>query len=169
MREDQGVFRILGILKKGAELIGVFWFLVMFGAFLMQVFTRYVLNNPLGWTEEVCLIGYLWFVFWGSGLMVREPEHVRFDMVCQVVPIRVRRVFAIIVAVAMTALYLAGLFPNVDYVNFMSSDRTWILGIRFDYVFAVFIVFMVAYAVRNIIRLVALLGAKWLDELGGGQ
>lgn len=157
--------RLLRNLRVGADLMGNLFFLVMFGAFLLQVFTRYVLNDPLGWTEEVSLIAYLWVVFWGAGLMVREDEHVRFDMIFQSVPIRARRILAVICAAGLAGMFLVGLPGNVDYVNFMAEDKTWILGIRFDIVFSVFIVFMVAYAARNLIRLWRLCRRDWSKEL----
>ncbi len=152
-------------LKRGAELVGTTWFLLMFGAFLIQVFTRYALNAPLGWTTEACLIAYLWFAFWGAGLMVRERDQVRFDMIYRAVPPGVRRVFALIVTVAMGGLFAVALPANIDFVTFMAHDFTWVLEIRFDVVFAVFIVFMVAFGVRSLWRAVRLLRPGWRDEI----
>ncbi len=153
------------LLTKGAELIGIAWFLVMFGTFIIQVFTRYVLNDPLGWTTEMSLVAFLWFAFWGAGLMVRESDQVRFDIIYRAVPPRVQRLFAIIVTTALGGLFLAALPTNVEFVNFMADDVTWVMEIRFDYVFAVFIVFMVAFAVRNLLHTVRLLQTGWRDEL----
>ena len=129
--------RLRQSLKFGAELIGVLWFLVMFGAFLIQVFTRYVLNHPLGWTTEMCLIAFLWFAFWSGGV-----DHPRIRSGCastcsnQNVSPKVRRIFALITTGALGGLFLAGLPANVDFVTFMAHDVTWVMEIRFDYVFA---------------------------------
>lgn len=157
--------RILKLLKQGADLAGNVMFLVMFGAFILQVFTRYVLNHPLAWTEELCKLAFLWFVFWGAGVMLREKDHVRFDIIYQSVSPKAKRVMAIVVSAAMAALFLIGLPANFDYVRFMGSDRTWILEIRFDIVFSVFVVFIVGYAVYNLIRLRRLLGQNWKNEI----
>ena len=42
-----------------AESVAALLFLAMFAAFLIQVFARYVLNNPIGWTQESVLIAYI--------------------------------------------------------------------------------------------------------------
>ena len=36
---------------------------VLFFTFLFQIFSRYVLRSPFGWTLELCLILWLWIVF----------------------------------------------------------------------------------------------------------
>jgi TRAP-type C4-dicarboxylate transport system permease small subunit len=152
-------------LRTGAELIGSFWFLVMFGAFIIQVFTRYVLNHPLGWTTEMCLIGFLWFAFWGGGLMVRERDHVRFDLFYQMAAPKARRIMTFIVTLVLGGVFAYALPANVDYVMFMAHDKTWVMGIRFDLVFAVFIVFLVAVCARNLWRAYRVTRADWHDIL----
>jgi len=152
-------------LKKGADLVGIAWFLVMFGAFITQVFTRYVLNDPLGWTTEMCLIAYLWFIFWGGGLMAGERDQIRFDLIYQHTAPQVRRILAILAAVAMGAIFLFALPANLDFVTFMAHDTTWVMEIRFDYVFSVFIVFMVAFTIRMIWRVYRLARPGWEDEI----
>ncbi len=148
-------------LKFGAELIGTVWFLVMFGAFLTQVFTRYVLNNPLGWTSELSLIAFIWFAFWSAGLVARNSDQVRFDIVYRSLPPKGRRVAAAVAATVMTILYAIALPANADYVAFMGSDSTWVLEIPFNYVFAAFLVFMAAVVVRGVWRLRQLLRRDW--------
>lgn len=150
-------------LAKGADLIGSAWFLVMFGAFVIQVFTRYVLNHPLGWTTEMCLIAFLWFAFWGGGLMVREQDHVRFDLLYQSVGPKAKRIMTGTVSLILGAVFAYALPANLDYVAFMAHDRTWVMEIRFDYVFAVFVVFLVAVAVRGLWRAFRISRADWQD------
>ena len=48
---------------------------------LLQVFTRYVVNRPFGWTSEACVIFYVWIVFWTRAFLLRERDHVTFTMV----------------------------------------------------------------------------------------
>ena len=159
------MIRLFNGLKKGAELIGTLWFLVMFGAFIIQVFTRYVLNAPLGWTTEMCLIAFIWFVFWGGGLMTREQDQIRFDLIYQHVAPPVRRVLGIAVALILGGVFLFALPANLDFVAFMGHDKTWVMEIRFDYVFSVFIVFMVAFGIRSLWRAYRLLRPGWEDEI----
>lgn len=159
------VKKLLKSFNLFAEIVGVFWFLVMFITFLLQVFTRYVLNDPLGWTTELCLIAFLWFAFWSGGLLVRPSDQVRFDLLYSMAGPKTRRLLAIATTLSIAIVFLLGLPANVDFVTFMKIDVTSVMEIRFDYVFAVFIVFMVALVVRGLLRTARLMRSDWQDEL----
>ncbi len=139
---------ILRIARGGADAVGALFFALMFAAFLLQVFSRYVLNAPLGWTLEACLVTYLWFVFWACALMLDERDHVRFDILLRVAPPPVRRLLAALSALVTLVLFLRALPATVDWVAFMAIDRTWTLGIRFDLLFSIYLLFMVAVILR---------------------
>ena len=52
------------------------------------------------------------------------------------------------VAVVIGGAFAAALPATFDFVKFMGIDTTWVLELRFDLVFSVFIVFMVAHLPR---------------------
>lgn len=153
------------LLRKGAELVGVAIFATMFGVLLLQVFMRYVVNRPLGWTDEVSVITYVWGIFWAGAFLVRDREHVAFDLLYAGLRERGRRVFALAGTLLVGGLFAAALPATADYVRFMARERTWVLGIRFDLVYACFFLFVAAVAVRAARRLVRLLGRGWRDAL----
>ncbi len=153
------------LLRAGAELAGVAIFLAMFGAFLLQVFMRYVVNRPLGWTDELALVLYVWGIFWAAALMTRERDHVALDVVYTALPDRGRRAFAVLGTLLLGGLFLAALPGTADYVRFMGRERTSVLGIRFDVVFAPFLLYAVAVALRSLGRLRRLLGRRWREEI----
>jgi TRAP-type C4-dicarboxylate transport system permease small subunit len=140
-------------------------FATMFGAFVLQVFMRYVVNRPLEWTLEVCLIAYVWIAFWSAAFLVREDEHVAFNLIYVGVPPSVRRVLAVLISLVIGGAFAAALPATFDFVKFMGIDTTWVLELRFDVVFSVFVVFMVAVIARAALRLRALLSRRWRDEL----
>ena len=51
-------------LKRFAELAAAAMFAAMFGAFMIQIVSRYVFNAPVSWSLEICSIAYVWVVFW---------------------------------------------------------------------------------------------------------
>ena len=53
----------------------------MFVCFILQIIFRYVLNDPLGWTEEVIMVTWLWRVLWGAAFVLGEVEEIRFDII----------------------------------------------------------------------------------------
>jgi TRAP-type C4-dicarboxylate transport system permease small subunit len=152
-------------LRQGAEVVAALLFATMFGAFVLQVFMRYVVNRPLEWTLEVCLIAYVWIAFWSAAFLVREDEHVAFNLIYVGVPPSVRRVLAVLISLVIGGAFAAALPATFDFVKFMGIDTTWVLELRFDVVFSVFVVFMVAVIARAALRLRALLSRRWRDEL----
>ena len=153
------------LLRKAAELVGVAIFLTMFGTFVVQVFMRYVLNRPLGWTDELSLVMYVWAIFWAAALMTSDREHVALDVVYVTLPDRGKRVFAVLGTLLLAGLFVVAIPATAAYVRFMARERTSVLGLRFDLVFAPFLVFLVAVVLRSLARLRRLLGTGWREEL----
>jgi len=145
--------------------VGVAIFAAMFCAFLLQVFMRYVVNRPLGWSDELSVILYVWGIFWGAAFMTTEREHVALDLVYTALPDRGKRLFAALGALIVAALFGAALPATADYVRFMARERTSVLGVRFDLVFAPFVLFLVAAVLRALLRFRRLCGRRWQDEL----
>lgn len=144
---------MLRLLQKFAEVMAVAFLAAMFAAFLLQIVTRYVLNNPLGWTSEACVILYIWAVFWTSAFVIGEKDHVAFTMISDVVSSRTRRVFRIIGYGALALAFATALPGIASYVHFMKIDVTPVTRIRFDIVYSVFPLFAAAVAIRSVIAL----------------
>jgi TRAP-type C4-dicarboxylate transport system permease small subunit len=121
---------------------------IMFAAFILQIVFRYLLNLPIGWTHELSVIMWLWLVLFGSAFVVRERDEIRFDIVYGAAGPGVRRVMAVVTATALVVLFSVSLPAVIDYVAFMKVQKTAYLKIRFDYLYAMYIVFAVAMIVR---------------------
>jgi TRAP-type C4-dicarboxylate transport system permease small subunit len=135
-------------LYRFAEFVAAMLLAAMFLAFIVQIVFRYLFNFPIGWTSELTVITWLWLVLWGASFVVTEAEEIRFDLIYGAVGNRARRVMAIITAVAILALYGMSLPAVVDYVTFMKVQSTAYLDIRFDWLFSIYVIFVVAVLVR---------------------
>ena len=82
--------------------------------------------------------------------VVTEAEEIRFDLIYGGAGPRARRAMAIVTAVAVLVLYGMSLPAVVDYVTFMKVERTSYLKIRFDWLFSIYIVFVIASVIRYI-------------------
>ncbi len=146
--------------------MAVIFLTAMFGAFLLQVFSRYILNEPLGWTVEACVILYIWTVFWTAAFLLKERDHVAFTMVYDAVSPPKRRIMAFIGVGLIGAAFIASLPAVIDYVTFMKIDTTPVTRIRFDLVYSIFVIFVIAVGVRAILTLKRLCGPNWRHETG---
>jgi TRAP-type C4-dicarboxylate transport system permease small subunit len=152
-----------------AETVAALLFVSMFAAFLVQVFARYILNNPIGWTQEFVLIAYIWIVFWCGAFLVRERDHITFDMAFEALPSGARRRLAIVLTAIIAMAFVVALPKTVDYIAFMKIEKSPIMRIRFDLLYAIFAVFMIAVVVDAIIRLKRLMSPNWEAELDARQ
>lgn len=137
-------------LRKRAENIQALMLAVMFFSFIIQVVFRYVFSWPTGWSSELAVILWLWLVLWGAAFVVREDEEIRFDLIYASVRRGVRRIMVIISSLVLIALYLYSLRASWDYVTFMKIQSTAYLKIRFDLVFSIYIIFLLAVVCRYI-------------------
>jgi TRAP-type C4-dicarboxylate transport system permease small subunit len=135
-------------LARRAENVAAAMLALMFLAFILQIAFRYLVNLPTGWTHELSVMMWIWLVLWGAAFVISEREEIRFDIIYGAVGPGRRRVMCVVTAVALIALYLVSLPAVVDYVGFMKVQRTAYLKVRFDLLFSIYIVFVVAVVVR---------------------
>jgi C4-dicarboxylate transporter, DctQ subunit len=135
-------------LYRFAEFVAAMLLAAMFLAFVAQIAFRYLFNFPIGWTSEITVITWLWLVLWGAAFVVTEAEEIRFDLIYGAVRPPVRRVMAILTAVAILVLYGGSLPAVADYVAFMKVQSTAYLDIRFDWLFSIYVIFVVAVLIR---------------------
>jgi C4-dicarboxylate transporter, DctQ subunit len=122
----------------------------MFVAFIIQIVFRYLLNFPIGWTQELTVVLWIWLVLWGAAFVLRETEEVRFDIIYGTAGPKARRVMGVVTAIALVGLYSVSLPAVADYVAFMKVESSAYLKIRFDLLFSIYVVFAVAVIVRYI-------------------
>lgn len=135
-------------LYRRAENILAAMLAVMFFAFLLQVFFRYVLNWPSGWTNELSAILWIWIVLFGAAFVVREEEEMRFDLIYASVGPRVRSAMFLVCAASLIVLYGVSFPAVLDYVTFMKVEKSAYLKIRFDWLYSIYAVFVVAIIAR---------------------
>ena len=157
--------KLWGIVAKVAEITCVLGFAALFSVFILQVFFRYVLGDPLSWTQEVAGILYVWIVCVASAAVLNIREHVSFDLVYEAVSPATRRVLAGLGAALILIVLLITLYGNYDYIAFTTRQKTPTLRIPMSYVFSAFGVFLVLVILNAGIRIYRLLGRDWTEEL----
>ena len=155
------------IARSFAEAFAAALMAAMFGTFIIQVVARYTARIPwvvenlpwmqptnFGWTLEFCLATWVWLIFWSNAFVVRDTDHVTFDILHAAVPPHVRRVFAVVTGLAIAIGLLASLLPTWDRSMILRLKKTATLGdlfgdwIRMRDIYMIYIVFLLAAASR---------------------
>ena len=135
-------------LRRRAENVLALLLLLMFAAFMLQIIFRYVLDWPIGWTNEISVALWIWIVLFGAAFVVRESEEIRFDLFWAGAGEKARRIMVLIMAAALISMFALSLPAVVDYILFMKVEKTAYLKIRFDRLYSIYAVFVVAMIVR---------------------
>ena len=120
-------------LSRVAEAIAATALAAIFIVFLLQIFTRYsgklsqwmpVENlslwmseiEPLRWTVYLISLLWVWLIFLGCSFVVRERDHVAFDILYQAAPPRLRKIMTILGAIILIAVMLISLPATWDAI-----------------------------------------------------
>ena len=120
-------------LSRVAEAIAAIALAAIFIVFLLQIFTRYsgklsqwmpVENlslwmseiEPLRWTVYLISLLWVWLIFLGCSFVVRERDHVAFDILYQAAPPRLRKIMTILGAIILIAVMLISLPATWDAI-----------------------------------------------------
>jgi TRAP-type C4-dicarboxylate transport system permease small subunit len=141
--------RVLDWARRRAENVLAALLAAMFIAFMIQIVMRYVVNAPVGWTTEVSTLAWLWGILWGAALVLTDEEEIRFDIIYANIPPALRRAFDVITALTVVGVFGWSLPAVWDYVTFMKVERSAYLGIRFDWLYSIYLVFAVAMIIRH--------------------
>jgi TRAP-type C4-dicarboxylate transport system permease small subunit len=121
---------------------------LMFAAFMVQIVFRYFFNLPTGWSTELSLVCWLWMVLWGTAFALKEKDEIRFDIFQSYAGPRLRRIVGVGMAAAAVALYALSLPGTWKYVTFMKVERSSYLNVRLDWLYSVYVIFIVAVILR---------------------
>ena len=73
-------------LERTAHAVAAFLFGLLFLTFVVQVVARFVFGRPLAWSDELIVVLYIAMVFWSAATLLKERQHVMFDLVYAALP-----------------------------------------------------------------------------------
>jgi TRAP-type C4-dicarboxylate transport system permease small subunit len=151
--------------KRLAQAVSTLSLGAVFVLFIYGVGMRYLLNRPVSWTDEAVTVLTVWSVLWTSAFVLRWSEHISFDIVfVNLAPAR-QRLMLLVANVAFVVLMLMALPGMVDYTLFLWREKTDMLEMRLDFVYAIFPIFFIAIVLRQVRSLWRLMSSRWQDEL----
>ena len=135
------------------EPLAAFLVLVEIVILATGVFTRYVIRQPLVWTDELATILLLWLAMLGAVVAYRRGEHIRLSIVLRRCSPRMRSILETIGSV-VTAIFVLELLPaSVTFFKLEETDPTPALNIPHSYVVLAVIVGLTLMLVLALLRL----------------
>jgi len=134
--------------------------LLMAGTVALQIFYRYILNQPLFWPYETSLFFFVWLIWIGGATGMRDERQIRVDFFEQFFPARVRSGVAIFNSLLSIAFMILVVYYGIKVTAVQASAEYDALPFHRDYLFAVapivgslMIVYLTVVLIRQIRRM----------------
>ena len=125
--------KVAGIVDRTMEALLAALMALMCVIVFLGVFCRYVLVQPIGWTEEVGRFSLIWASLIGSYLAYRRLEHIQVDAIYRRLPSATRRALRIcttaLLATFMAALAIEGVAYSQAFLTSYSPITDTSLGV----------------------------------------
>lgn len=72
-------WRLLLALRAAERALGMAMLALIVVLIAAQVFTRYLFNRPIVWVEDVATFAFIWSVFLGAAVGLKDLRHVRIE------------------------------------------------------------------------------------------
>ena len=125
----------------------------------LQVFSRYVLNHSLFWSEELARYLFIYLVFLSGAMVLRQDRHIQVTVFVDILPAPLKR--AIIVLGELLMLGFAGtvLVESIWLAAMVWTVLTAAMEIPWTFVYLGIILGMA-------VMVLALVGSLWARLLG---
>lgn len=130
-------------------------FFLMFSAFILQVFFRYVLNNPLTWTNDIIVIGFVWTVIFGACYTMRGRRHVKFTLLYEKFGPRMAAAARLAGNIIIVVTFAVLIVPSINYAFFLKFQKTPVFRISYAWIFLPFAYLMasvVGYTIPELVE-----------------
>ncbi len=127
-------------------------FVSIFVLFCIQVIGRKFFGVQPVWSSEACSIMYVWLVLIGSSYCFRTDQHIRFTMVCDVLPVKVARLLRFLGDVIVIVLFALSFIPTLKYLDFINIQKSSVIRLSMRIVYGPYVLFMITTIVYTLIE-----------------
>ena len=124
-------------------------FCLIFIAFMIAMLSRYVFRQPVAWTYEISVLGFIWTMFFGVGKAIELDEHVVFGLVYDVLKPLGKFICKLLYNLVLVVL-LALMFTPALKAAMRSTMVTGVLNMPYKIVFFPFFLMIAEIIIRSV-------------------
>ena len=114
------------------------WFLglvmtVMLVVVTLQVWYRFVLNDPLSWSEELARYLFVWISFIGSAVGVRMNVHLGIDLIEKIMTPTGHKILSVVVNLLVQIFLVIVIYWGVKILSVVRFQTSASMGIPMTY------------------------------------
>ena len=137
------------ILKQLLDIVEIYiptvTFLTLFVVFILQVYHRYILRDPLMWGIELTEIAFVWTIMLGASYARRKRDHVAFSLIYDVLPQKGQLYMRLIANATIVISFGIALNPVFQQIALMTNDTSSVLRIPFTIIYLPFLFLIISF------------------------
>lgn len=145
-----------------SEYLGITCLAVVILLTALQVFMRYIVRNPLSWTEEIIRLFSAWMIFLGSIVAMHKKGHVSVDYFVNLMPLKARRFMQLFINILMTVFFSYLLLTSYQLAGEMKGTNSSASGYPVPLFYWAILIGAAGMLLEALIQTVQLL-AGWKD------
>lgn len=124
------------LLAKGEAAILISLVAVMTVVVFLQVVYRYVLMQPLHWSEELARYLFVWLSILGAALGLQKRGHFGLDVFFRMLPMGGKRVFGLLIPLLIGFVVVVILIQGITLVQKTILQESPAMGISMGWAYA---------------------------------
>ncbi|MGI6449153.1 MAG: TRAP transporter small permease [Desulfitobacteriia bacterium] len=132
-------------------------FSIMIICCVLQVFTRYVLNSSLSWTEELARYTFIWANLLAASFCIKTNSHARVTVIFDALPTSIQRIFISVTQVLIMGMAGVMIVQGLKLAAMTQNQLSPAIGLHVSLVYLAIPVsgiFIIFYTVINVINAV---------------
>lgn len=154
------------LFTRFTETVAAMMMAAIFLTFLTQIAVRYIVGSSwflahfgqlidatsFGWTVEFIMVLWIWTIFWGNAFIVRERDHVTFDILYLSAPRRLRKWLAIIGGLVIMAALWSSIDPTWSKMKILRIKSSATLPVKMLPIYSIYFLFLAVVGARYLAR-----------------
>lgn len=99
----------------------------------IQVISRYIFHNPIGWGQDVVRLSFIYLVFWGGAYCVKEKAHLNIDVLFTIIKPSSRKVLELGINLLLLFFFIFIIYYGFIFTQTGMSQKSPYLSIPMSY------------------------------------
>jgi TRAP-type C4-dicarboxylate transport system permease small subunit len=158
---------VMSAISKALDGFVVALLVVMSLLVIINVGLRFLFNSSIVMSEEVSRFIFVWVVYTGSIIAMRDDEHIYVDFIRKKMPKSLQKILIVFCNLAMLLCCLLFLQGSIELTSINMSDRSPVAGVPMGWVYASGAVGSAGMALVIVLRIVRLFACGFDKALQG--
>ena len=91
---------------------------------VVQVFTRYVVDITLTWSEEAARYLMVYVIFLGAALAMRKQQHIAIEFLVQTINEKMRNLLKLVILIISIGFFVMLLAKGMEILQFVDNQKS---------------------------------------------